>query len=107
MGQLGQRSRCLGRIIRGVATIHISEAEATRDFAALLARVGAGIEVVIERGAQPVAVIRLPSPPRRSIEECIDLLPEGSAAIIDEDFVHDVEAAVDAHRESLNPPAWD
>jgi antitoxin (DNA-binding transcriptional repressor) of toxin-antitoxin stability system len=90
-----------------MAVIHISEAEATRDFAALLARVRAGAEVVIEDGPLTVAVLHTPAPPRRSIEECIALLPEDSPATIDEDFARDVEEAVAAHREPLNPPAWD
>jgi antitoxin (DNA-binding transcriptional repressor) of toxin-antitoxin stability system len=90
-----------------MATIHISEAEAARDFAGLLARVRAGAEVVIESDTHPVAVIHTPAPPRRSIEECIALLPEESTATIDEDFARDIEAAVAVHREPLNPPAWD
>jgi antitoxin (DNA-binding transcriptional repressor) of toxin-antitoxin stability system len=91
----------------GMAVIHISEAEAARDFAGLLARVRAGAEVVIEDGSLTVAVLHTPAPPRRSIEECIALLPEDSPATIDEDFARDVEEAVAAHREPLNPPAWD
>jgi antitoxin (DNA-binding transcriptional repressor) of toxin-antitoxin stability system len=87
--------------------IHISEAEAARDFAGLLARVRAGAEVVIESGKLPVAVIHAPVPPRRSISECIALLPEDSTATIDSDFAKDVEAAVESHREPLEPPAWD
>jgi antitoxin (DNA-binding transcriptional repressor) of toxin-antitoxin stability system len=90
-----------------MATIHISEAEAARDFASLLARVRAGAEIVIESDTHPVAVLHMPVPPRRSIEECIALLPEDSPATIDEDFARDVEEAVAAHREPLNPPAWD
>ncbi|MGB6133540.1 MAG: hypothetical protein WCC14_18595 [Acidobacteriaceae bacterium] len=90
-----------------MATIHISEAEAARDFAGLLARVRAGAEIVIESDAHPVAVIHMPAPPRRSIEECIALLPQESPATIDEDFARDVRDAVDSHREPLNPPAWD
>ena len=78
-----------------------------RDFAGLLARVRDGAEIVIESGAAPVAVLRTPAPPRRSIEECIALLPEDSPATIDEDFARDVQEAVAAHREPLNPPAWD
>jgi hypothetical protein len=35
-----------------------------------------------------------PAPPRRSIEECIALLPADSPATIDEDFAGDVAAAV-------------
>jgi len=90
-----------------MATIHISEADAARDFAGLLAHVRAGAEIVIESDAAPVAVLRTPAPPRRSIEECIALLPEDSPATIDEDFARDVQEAVAAHREPLNPPAWD
>jgi antitoxin (DNA-binding transcriptional repressor) of toxin-antitoxin stability system len=87
--------------------IHISEAEAANDFAGLLARVRAGAEVVIEHGNHPVAVIHAPAPPRRSIAECIALLPAESTATIDADFAKDVKAAVEGHREPLEPPAWD
>jgi antitoxin (DNA-binding transcriptional repressor) of toxin-antitoxin stability system len=90
-----------------MTTIRVSEAEAARDFAGLLARVRTGVEIVIESEAAPVAVLRMAVPPRRSIEECIALLPEESPATIDEDFARDVEEAVAAHREPLNPPAWD
>jgi hypothetical protein len=69
--------------------------------------VRAGVEVIIEDGALTVAVLRTPAPPRRSIEECIALLPEDSAATIDEDFARDVAEAVAAHRAPLNPPVRD
>ena len=87
--------------------IHISEAEAARDFAGLLARVRAGAEVVIESGKLAVAVIHAPVPPRRSISECIALLPEDSTATIYADFAKDVETVIESHREPLEPPAWD
>jgi antitoxin (DNA-binding transcriptional repressor) of toxin-antitoxin stability system len=87
--------------------IHISEAAAASDFAGLLARVRAGVEVVIESGSCPVAVIHAPLPPRRTISECIELLPEDSTAVMDADFAKDVEAAIESHREPLEPPAWD
>ena len=90
-----------------MAVIHISEADAARDFAGLMARVRAGADIVIENGNLPVAVLHAPAPPRRSIEECIALLPADSTATIDEDFASDVAAAIAAHREPLNPPAWD
>ncbi|HZD48584.1 MAG TPA: type II toxin-antitoxin system prevent-host-death family antitoxin [Silvibacterium sp.] len=95
------------RIIVDMAVIHISEADAVRDFASLLARVRAGTEIVIESNSAPVAVLRMPTPARRSIEECIALLPEDSTATIDEGFALDVAEAVTVHREPLNPPAWD
>lgn len=77
--------------------IHITEAEAADNFAALLARVRAGAEVVIERDKYPIAVLHAPTPIRRTIAECIALLPEDSTAVIDEDFVKDIEAVVASH----------
>jgi antitoxin (DNA-binding transcriptional repressor) of toxin-antitoxin stability system len=87
--------------------IHISDAEAASDFASLLDRVRKGAEIVIEHDARPVAVLHAAEPVRRTISECIALLPENSTATIDADFAKDVEAAVESHREPLNPPAWD
>lgn len=87
--------------------IHISDAEAASDFAALLDRVRTGAEIVIEHDARPVAVLHAAEPVRRTISECIALLPEDSTATIDPDFAKDVEAAVESHREPLSPPAWD
>jgi antitoxin (DNA-binding transcriptional repressor) of toxin-antitoxin stability system len=87
--------------------IHISEAEAASDFAGLLARVRAGAEVVIESGKLLVAVIHAPVPTRRSISECIALVPENSTATMDADFAKDVEVAIESHGEPLEPPAWD
>jgi uncharacterized protein (DUF433 family) len=49
--------------------IHISDADAARDFAALLAQVRAGAEIVIEHDSQPVAVVR-PAMPAFDWTEC-------------------------------------
>jgi antitoxin (DNA-binding transcriptional repressor) of toxin-antitoxin stability system len=87
--------------------IHISDKEAANDFPSLLDRVRNGAEIVIEHDARPVAVLHAAEPVRRTISECIALLPEDSTATIDADFAKDVEAAVESHREPLNPPAWD
>jgi len=87
--------------------LHISEADLVKDARSVLQRVETGVEVVIERDAQPVAVIRPPEPVRRKISECIALLQADSTATIDPDFAEDVEAAVAAHREPLEPPTWD
>ncbi len=94
-----------------MATIHISEADAARDFAGLMARVRAGAEIVIENGAVPVAVIHTPVPSRRSISECIALASKheeetGEAPVLDPDFAADVEEIV-ASRQPWNPPAWE
>jgi len=89
--------------------VHISEAEAERDFAAVLARVRAGAEVVIENedNKLPVAVVHAPTPPRRLISDCIALLPEDSTAVMDADFAKDVREGIESHREALQPPEWD
>jgi hypothetical protein len=52
-----------------------------------------------------VAVLHAAEPVRRTISECIALLPEDSKATIDADFAKDIEAAVESHRELLTPPA--
>jgi len=91
--------------------IHISEAEATSNFAALMARVRAGAEVVIENGERPVTVLHAAEPVRRTISECIALAKAheketGKAPILDPDFAKDVEEVL-SHRRPWKPPAWD
>jgi antitoxin (DNA-binding transcriptional repressor) of toxin-antitoxin stability system len=90
-----------------MASSRISAAEAARDFNALLSRVCAGEEIVIESGSAPVAVIHPPSPPQRTIKEILALLPDDDTMRMGSDFADDVEAAIAAHREPLNPPDWD
>jgi len=92
--------------------IHMSEAEAADDFASLMARVRAGAEVIIERNAQPVAVVRPIPLARRTISESIALAKAhakqlGYTPTLDPDFAADLETIIDSHREPLNPPAWD
>jgi len=82
-----------------MATIHISEDEAARDFAGLMARVRAGAEIVIENGAYPVAVIHTAAPPRRSISEAIALAEArskelGYKPVMDADFAADMEEII-------------
>jgi antitoxin (DNA-binding transcriptional repressor) of toxin-antitoxin stability system len=92
-------------------TIHISEEEATRDFAALLARVRAGAEVVIESGSAPVALVRPAAPPRRSVSESIAIVEartkeRGYAAVMDPDFAADMEEII-RNRKPRDTSAWD
>jgi antitoxin (DNA-binding transcriptional repressor) of toxin-antitoxin stability system len=91
-----------------MATIHISEADALRDFAALLGRVRAGAEVVIDDGASPAVVLRTvvePSP--RRLSESLRLAKEhGSTVTLDGGFARDLEAVVNSHPEPLGNP-WD
>jgi antitoxin (DNA-binding transcriptional repressor) of toxin-antitoxin stability system len=79
--------------------IHISEAEADSNFADLLTRVRAGIEVVIERGNLPVAMIHAPLPPHCTISECIALAraheeETGEVPVLDSDFEADLEEII-------------
>ena len=88
--------------------IHISEAEAARDFAGLLARVRAGGEIVIGDDACPVALVRPAEPHVRLLSESLRLAKEhASNATLDGDFARDLEEAINSHREPLNPSAWE
>ncbi|HUS05396.1 MAG TPA: hypothetical protein VMZ52_03825 [Bryobacteraceae bacterium] len=87
--------------------LHISEADLAKDVRTVMQRVQTGADVIIERDAQPVAVIRPAEPVRRKISDCIALLPNDSTATIDCNFAKDVEAAIASHAEPLEPPAWD
>jgi antitoxin (DNA-binding transcriptional repressor) of toxin-antitoxin stability system len=89
-----------------MATIHISEADACRDFAGVLARVRAGAEVVIEDPASPAVVLRTAvEPPLRRLSESLRLAKEhGSTVTLDGGFARDLEAVVNSHPEPLENP---
>ena len=94
-------------MISDMEPLHISEGDLAKDVRSILQRVETGAEIIIERDARPVAIIRPAEPVRRKISECIALMPAGSTVTIDPDCAKDVEAAISAHREPLEPPAWD
>lgn len=90
------------------SAIRVSETEAANDFPSLLARVRAGAEVVIERNAEAVAVLRPAAPNVRLLSESLRLAKErGSKTTLDDEFGRDLEIVVSSHREPLAPPAWD
>lgn len=90
------------------SVIHISEAEAATDFTAVMDRVREGAEVVIEKDARPIAVVKQPEPLVRLLSESLRLIRErGSTATLDGGFAKDVEEAIQSHREPIDPPAWD
>lgn len=106
----------IARVVRDnnndMAELYMTEAELARDVHAVLEMVRHGAEVIIEQDHRPVAVIKTPQGPGRSIDECIALAKAyedrlGFAPVPDAAFARDVQAAIDAHREPLNPPAWD
>jgi len=95
-----------------MATVRITEAELARDTHAILAKVQNGVEVIVEQDHRPVAIIKTPQGPGRNISECILRAKAyerklGYSPVPDADFSNDVQAAIDAHREPLNPPSWD
>ena len=99
-------------MIEDMATVRITEAELARDIHAVLAQVQEGVEVIVEQDDHPVAVIKTPQGPGRKISECIALAKAyveklGYAPAPDAGFAKDVQAAIDAHREPFDPPAWD
>ena len=89
-----------------MATIHISEADAYRDFPGLLARVRAGAEVVIEDPAAPAVVLRTAVEPSvRRLSESLRMAKEhGSTVTLDGGFARDLEAVVNSHPEPLGNP---
>lgn len=92
-----------------MATIHIPEAEAERNFAAVMSHIRAGAEVVIENGARTVAIVKPPTRgPGRLLSEAIALAEaRGSTATLDGGFERDLTEFIESHREPLDPPAWD
>lgn len=57
-------------------------------------------------GSMP-STIEYSAPLKRKISQCLALLPKDAGAVMDSDFAKDVEAAIESHREPLEPPAWD
>ncbi len=91
--------------------LHITEADLVRDPRAILQRAQNGVEIIIERDAQPVAVLRAVNPLRRSISECITLAKAheeetGLTPTLDSDFAAEIEEII-RNRQPWNPPAWD
>jgi antitoxin (DNA-binding transcriptional repressor) of toxin-antitoxin stability system len=91
--------------------VHISEADLAGNVRSILQRVQAGTEVIIERDALPVAVLRAAVPMRRKISECINLAKAheeetGQIPTLDPDFAADVEEII-RNRKPWSPPKWD
>jgi hypothetical protein len=96
-------------MIEEMPQVHMTEAEVVKDIQAVLEKVCQGAEVVVERGHRALAAIAPVKGPGRPIDECIALAKAhekrlGYAPVPDPDFAKDVQAAVDLHREPLEPP---
>jgi antitoxin (DNA-binding transcriptional repressor) of toxin-antitoxin stability system len=89
-----------------MATIHIPEAEAARDFAALIARVRAGAEVVIEGDESPAVVLHAAEEPTlRRLSESLRLAKKhGSKITLDGGFARDLDDVIESLQEPLENP---
>jgi antitoxin (DNA-binding transcriptional repressor) of toxin-antitoxin stability system len=94
--------------------IHISEADAEKDFGSVLARVREGAEVVIdgEAGGPAIAVVRpAKERPGRLLSESIALAEAharelGHEPTIDPEFAADLEEII-RNRKPREPSEWD
>ncbi|HEY4355211.1 MAG TPA: hypothetical protein VGN16_05660 [Acidobacteriaceae bacterium] len=94
-----------------MAVIHISEAEAARDFTSLLALVRAGAEVVIDDASPAVKLSIVTAHPGRLLSESIALAEVhakelGYEPVMDAEFAGDMEETI-ANRRPRNTSAWD
>ncbi len=73
----------------------MTEAEVTKNFAAVLDSLRQGTEVVVEQDHRPVAIISPLKGPGRPIDECIALAKaHDSGATLDEDFTQDLDEII-------------
>ena len=97
---------------------HISEAEAARDFGALMERVRAGEEVVVEESGRPVMVMRAADSersgamiPGKSAEEVVRALDQWEAEhgklVMDAGFADDLEAVHTLYNQPLDGSKWE
>jgi antitoxin (DNA-binding transcriptional repressor) of toxin-antitoxin stability system len=100
-----------GIMIEVMTQIHMTEAEVSGNFSAVLQKIGCGEEVVVDRDGQPVAVIRTPPAADRLLSESIAIARQrererGYAVTLDPDFAADVEEIV-RNRQPWNPASWE
>ena len=93
-----------------MATIHISEAEAARDFAGLMARVRAGVEVVIDDASPAVKLSIVAEPRGRLLSESFALAEAhakelGYEPVMDAEFAADMEEII-RNRKPRDTSAW-
>ena len=95
-------------ILRDTATVHITDNEVSRNFAAVRENIRKGVEVVVEQDHRLVALIRSLTPEGRSLSDCIALAEaRGSSVPLDEGFMKDVEEGIASRTQPWNPPTWE
>ncbi len=95
-----------------MATVHISESEAARDFAILMTRIRSGDEIVIEAEARPFARITPTLESQgRLLSECLRLAKAhaeelGFSPTMDAEYAADMEEII-RNRRPADHSAWD
>ncbi len=116
LSRLSQTRRChrsvsrIGVIILSMATFHISEDEAARDFHGLMARVRAGDEVVID-ASPAIKLSVVDKSPGRLLSESIAIAEArvkelGYEPRMDPEFAADLEEIIRSRR-PRDTSAWD
>jgi hypothetical protein len=106
-------------MIKPMAVIHISEAEAAKDFRALAARARAGEDVYIDDGTITLRLAKVPyvpsvhalkpryTEPRLASEILADLERNASSATLDDKFGDDLEAVIRSHEHETLIDPWE
>jgi len=95
-----------------MATIHISETDAARDFTGVMSKLRAGEEIVIESSEHPAALLKLIVPFKgRPASEVLASLrarskERGYSLSMDDAFVSDMEEII-RNRKPAERSAWD
>ena len=101
-----------------MAVIHISEAEAAKDFTGLMAKARAGEEIYIDGGSRPVRITTalpesqgaftpLYTQPRLISEILADLKRNPSSATLDDQFGNDLEEIIRSHEHERSIDPWE
>ncbi len=95
-----------------MATMHISVSELPAEVRALIDRLRAGEEIVIDSGNEPVAILRSPERQKaKTVSELIARFEErekelGHPILMDEDYADDMRDII-ANRKPRDTSAWD
>jgi antitoxin (DNA-binding transcriptional repressor) of toxin-antitoxin stability system len=97
------------------SVIHISEAEAARDFSAVMDRALAGEEIVVRRGDKEIVMLvpeRKSLPEGRTLDEIMRLARDreaerGGLAEVDDEFASDMEKIHVEMNQPMDGSKWD
>jgi hypothetical protein len=90
-----------------MAVIHIPEEEAVKDFASVLTKHHAGDSIVIDGPNRSLRLVPNGLRSGKTVAEILEILPENSEGVLDDDFASDVAEFRKRHPESLDATRWD